>query len=174
MSDTCMKTTTGKIVDLASFDLSILDVKDIETSLNMTYRFNGHFMNDAPPLTVAQHSLLCYDLAYSQHPKENFLHLCCFTHDFAEAYTGDLSSPMKKLLGDAWQEAVGPIEEQIESIFNGPRSIPNDVRDEVKRIDHEALVLEQRVQEYPKQLRDFVPLGKIWNGLYELAYNMEK
>lgn len=171
MSDTCMKTTTGKMVDLANFNLSVLDVKDIETSLNMTYRFNGHFMNGIAPLTVAQHSLLCYDLALAKYPKEKFLHLCCFTHDFAEAYIGDLSSPMKKLLGKAWYETVEPIESQIESIFNGPRSISEDIRLGVKEIDQEALILEQEVEDYPEQLRAYIPIGKVWNGLYELAYN---
>lgn len=134
--------STGRYIDLKDFKEEDVDLHDIEVSLNNTLRFNGH-AKDRQPLTVAQHSLLCLELARFMFEDEDQLYRKVFIHDFAEAYIGDVSTPVKKVLGRAFYDWADPIEHKVNNVF---LSFPITDEDEkqVKLCDMMALDIERR------------------------------
>lgn len=73
----------------------------IAQSLSCINRFSGHTIR---PYSVAEHSLLCYTIAQMTWPTASReLLAACLLHDAAESVTGDLASPLKRLLGDIWK-----------------------------------------------------------------------
>ena len=94
---TTMCTATGAMVDLRQFtrvDISLLDIAHALACIN---RFTGHA---ARPYSVAEHSLLVERLMLSEfgvtQPKAR---LAALLHDAHEAYIGDISTPIKHLVG---------------------------------------------------------------------------
>lgn len=143
MKPVCWKRmSSGKYIDLNNLKEEDLDIQDVLTALSMTYRFNGH-CKDERPLTVAEHSWLCYAMAEdNDEPIE--VQLGCFIHDFAEAYIGDVSSPMKKAMGQIYYDFARPIEHLVEcKFFGGP--MPPEVKERVKLYDLASLDIERRV-----------------------------
>lgn len=55
------------------------------------------------PYSVAEHSLLCADIAEDAGATPE-LQLCCLLHDAHEALLGDVSSPVKAMLGSTWAQ----------------------------------------------------------------------
>lgn len=53
------------------------------------------------PYSVAEHSLLCADLAQDA-GLPPLAQLCCLMHDAHECVTGDMATPIKHLLGQPW------------------------------------------------------------------------
>lgn len=183
---------SGRYVDLTCLTLEDLSLYDIEKSLNHILRFTGHY-KDRPPLTVAQHSQLCLNMAQMFEPDDYKLHLAVFTHDFAEAYIGDVASPVKRMIGDAWYKFAKPIEDLVEKAFNG-FLVDAELHERVKMYDLAALDIERRVlwsSQYGKDKWPACPLNvgtiedktvlfdnvsdsyidieQIWKELYELA-----
>lgn len=193
MSQPCWKRmSSGRYVDLMALTSETMEIWDIETSLNYIQRFTGHF-KDREPLSVAQHSLLCLTMAELFEPDDYELHLAVFTHDFAEAYIGDVASPVKKAMGDRWYSFAAPIEEAAEMAFYGSLMDP-EMHDRVKSYDLAALDIERRVMwssQYGKDkwpacpmnvgtiedktslfdsvCSEYVKVEDIWKGLYDSA-----
>lgn len=108
-------TTSGKKFEFFPIhrDLAFLpdmiaqfDLDDIVTSMSRIRRFGGH--GKTQPLSVAQHSWLVgkiveeclpldgpYTLANYTPRKARVIHLKALTHDFSEAYLGDIPRPLK-------------------------------------------------------------------------------
>jgi 5'-deoxynucleotidase YfbR-like HD superfamily hydrolase len=63
-------------------------------------RFTGHAMR---PYSVAEHQLLCARIACAA-GETALVQLLCLTHDLHEAYTGDIATPIKQILGPAWEQ----------------------------------------------------------------------
>lgn len=133
---------SGKYIDLEKLERRDLNLLDIEVALNHILRFTGHF-KDASPLTVAQHTLLCYELALRADPENRRLHLAVLVHDFAEAYIGDVATPVKRAMGDRWTSFAKPIEELVEERFFG-ELVDEELHDLVKMYDLAALDIERR------------------------------
>lgn len=100
---------SGKYIDLMNLTVDDIDLDDINVALNWTYRFNGHH-KDNPPLTVAQHTWLCCDLATQVFPGEDDVWFDCLLHDMPEAYYGDISTPFKRALGADLKKITNPID----------------------------------------------------------------
>jgi hypothetical protein len=117
-----MQTFTGKLVDVEHPCPDDVDVQDIAHALSMTCRFGGHCRDF---YSVAEHSVLVELSAPPVNPEwdeetsseTNHLHyrksrLALLLHDAAEAYVGDLVTPVKKILAGAdllettWLEAI--------------------------------------------------------------------
>lgn len=186
--------SSGKYIDLMDLKETDLNIQDIDTSLNNIIRFTGHW-KDRRPLTVAQHSYLCLLLAQEREPEDYKLHLACFVHDFAEAYIGDVATPVKKAMGNFWYDFAGPIEALVEKKFYGSPFDP-DIKSRVKLYDSAALDIERRHMwrsqygkaKWPVVLLDVgtldeksdyfdsavwdtdVPLTTIWRELVEFAF----
>lgn len=135
--------SSGKYIDLANFTSEDVEIADIEVSLNQIVRFTGHY-SDVPPLTVAEHSLLCLQLAQMLEPDDKELHRWVFMHDFAEAYIGDVATPVKRAMGSHWYNFATPIEQSVERALTGLTMAP-DMHDKVKVYDLAALDIERRV-----------------------------
>jgi hypothetical protein len=82
-------TRLGKKFDLLEPSASMVEPADIAHALSMQCRLNGH---TRVFYSVAQHSFLVADLVPEQYQLEALL------HDAAEAYVGDLVSPLKDVL----------------------------------------------------------------------------
>lgn len=134
--------SSGKYVDLNNLTEEMIDLGDINMSLNHIYRFTGHHKNRAP-LTVAQHSKLCLMLAQTMHPDNLELQRAVLVHDFAEAYIGDVATPVKRAMGDRWYDFAKPLEAVVEKAVLG-HNIDQDMHDAVKMFDLMALDIERR------------------------------
>lgn len=134
--------SSGQYVDLNNFTEKDVNITDIEYSLNHIIRFTGHGKN-LRPLTVAQHSLLCCELAKEEEPDNFELQLRALSHDFAEAYIGDVATPVKKVMGEAWHQFARPIEQTVELALIG--SLASEaIRVQVKIYDAISLDIERR------------------------------
>lgn len=118
-------------------------VEVIAHSLSLLNRFAGHTHR---PYSVAEHSCLCLEIARRYWPEESdefYLTILC--HDAAEAITGDVSSPVKRVLGEPWRDFESRVEEHVlnglypglftSSVFNASA---------IKRVDLTALWIERR------------------------------
>lgn len=140
MSDERMKlfprswfqTHTGLAVwplQIAAIDIKI---EDIARSLALTNRFNGH---TSFPYSVAQHSLLVSRHVPQEHALEGLL------HDAAEAYLGDLVSPIKRAPAFA---AFVEAEHQIEAVIAEVFDLKYPWHPSIKIADSRALMTERR------------------------------
>ena len=108
--------SSGRLVDLANFSRKDVILSDISQAINLIYRFGGSWQR-VRPLTVGQHSLLCMRLA-EMHGEDTLTQMSCLTHDFGEAYVGDVCTSIKKLLGPAWKDFANPIEDVVDEVCN--------------------------------------------------------
>lgn len=93
-------TTTGAQIDLQAIAPGSISLLDIAHSLARLARWNGH---TAQPYTVAEHSLLVVDILQRRYGVRSPVTLLAgLMHDAHEYLTGDLSTPMKQLIGPAW------------------------------------------------------------------------
>tara|TARA_R110002096_G_scaffold66682_2_gene162185 strand:- start:17305 stop:17889 length:585 start_codon:yes stop_codon:yes gene_type:complete len=126
---------------LDSFDLenpegSGIYLADIAKALGNLCRFTGQ----CDFYSVAEHSVHCCRIALSNHPGNWELAFAALMHDAAEAYTGDISKPLKKMI----EPIFGPIEKRIEDAVRARFKIDNRYDHQVKIIDMGMLKAEKR------------------------------
>jgi len=83
----CIRTVTGKYVNVFEPTPDMICIEDIAHSLSMQCRFGGHLPNF---YSVAQHSMNCAYLIESEDLK-----LAALLHDASEAYLIDVPRPVK-------------------------------------------------------------------------------
>lgn len=118
-----------------------IDVRDVARALARVCRFGGHLSREVPIYSVAQHSVLV-SLHCGEYAREGLL------HDAAEAYFGDVTTPVKELLGAAYARLEDVAMEAIAERF-GLRTDAT-ARAAVKRADLALLGAE---------VRDLLPFG---------------
>ena len=104
----CIATISGRVVDLAAPTPDMIDIEDIAHALSLLCRYNGHVEY---AYSVAQHSCLVADHLYTSQPNRtvatdwtpNEWAFSGLMHDAAEAYVGDMGSPLKKMLPEFTQ-----------------------------------------------------------------------
>lgn len=128
-------THSGRAVRLANPRVEDVHLPDIYHALSRINRFTGH--TDIP-WTVAQHSL------YSAIMCSPDLRLECLIHDFVEAYLGDVSSPLKSLLGDAYKILERKHEAVIREALGLPELSP-ETRARVKQVDWRAYEVDREL-----------------------------
>ena len=116
-STTWIQTFTGKRFDFEEISPERIDIVDIAHGLSLNCRFNGHC---ARFYSVAQHSVLVSELV----PPENAL--WGLLHDAAEAYLGDITRPLKRILPNI-MEIESKILEAVAQRFALPSSVPDAV-----------------------------------------------
>ena len=102
---------------------------DIAHALSMQCRFNGH----SQFYSVAEHSMVVASLVPHQFRLEALL------HDAAEAYLGDIVSPLKALLPD-----YQALETKVDQAIRAKYCLPSEHTPEVTAADKQALILEFR------------------------------
>lgn len=110
--DTKIRISSGRMVDLNAFTSEDVDLFSINRSLNNLRRFTGHY-KFSRPLSVAQHTMLVKMIADRLYPRDGGTRLMCIIHDFPEAYYSDLSSPLKRHLGDSFRNKIKEIDRVV-------------------------------------------------------------
>lgn len=96
----------------------------------------------ARPYSVAEHSLLCADIA-ADLDLGPLLELACLMHDAHEAVTGDMSTPMKRAMGQQWHWIEGAHERALRRAL-GLQVAFAAGRETIKQVDLIALATERR------------------------------
>ncbi len=163
-----IRTRSGKDFDPADPKPESIDPRDIAWSLGRLPRFVGH-TSAATPLSVAQHSTAVADEAHAMLGKQRpemvtTCRLHALLHDASEAYTGDIPSPIKRLLGARILVIETKIQEAIyEAIGPRARLLAGElamVMDTVRHADEAVLKAEMAVLlgEAPDDLIDVEPM----------------
>ena len=118
---TWIQTYTGVAFDLRKVTAANIVKEDIAHSLGMQCRYTGHVKFF---YSVAEHCCLVHDWLLEQHDSPK-LALAGLLHDAGEAYTGDMSSPLKHIGcgSEVWDNLVRDIDRTIEWKFRLTGSI---------------------------------------------------
>lgn len=138
---TWMLTNTGVKFDLRCVALDDIRIQDIAHHLALTNRWTGATRR---PYSVAEHSLLVAEILEREHGITSpSVLLAGLLHDAHEAYTGDLSTPMKQVIGDAWYTEERRIQRALQRRFDilTPSAA---FAEPIKRADEQALACEWR------------------------------
>jgi hypothetical protein len=120
---------------------NVIDIHDIAHALSHINRYTGH---TTEPWSVAQHSILVYMITGDLCGLAAQACHAALLHDAHEAYVGDLATPIKSALGDAWQQLERMHEERVHQALH----ITNLMllyRPIIKRMDIAALLVERTV-----------------------------
>ena len=134
-----IETYTGRAIDPFHPDPTQIHPDDIFHALTQINRFGGHTRT---PYTVAEHSLLVMGILNVQGHDET-VQLQGLMHDAAEAYMGDVPTPIKM----AWPGFVDA-EDRLLSVIFGTMNIPwwtDEQRQAVHEADQMALHVEAKV-----------------------------
>lgn len=134
-------TVTGAQVDLRALEPASISVLDIAHSLARQDRWNGH---TSRPYSVAEHSLLVVDIMEHRYGVRHPITLLAgLMHDAHEYLTGDLSTPMKAIIGPAWTREETRIQHAVLERFG---LLPTFIQNHhtIKSADLVALATERR------------------------------
>lgn len=148
MNTAIIQTASGALVDLAHPDPAAVDIRDIAHSLARVCRFGGHVRPATGPAwySVAQHSLLVEHLTPAP------LAMVALLHDATEAYLGDVTAPLKALLGAVYLDLERGWALAIGQRF-GLGAALAELPPEVAAADRRALATERRDMVAPSSWR---------------------
>lgn len=143
------------------------DIDEIAHSLAIQNRFNGHTHY---PESVALHSVLVAELLKKWDEPIEVVR-CGLLHDAAEAYVGDVISPLKRKLTD-----YKPIEANIEEAIAKRFGLPYPFPESVKLADKAMLLVERRalLAEPPRPWVEDTGLDVPKWGIAELTWQEAK
>jgi 5'-deoxynucleotidase YfbR-like HD superfamily hydrolase len=132
---------SGRRLDL--LDPSPLDVElaDIAHGLARMARWNGQ-TEGAHIFSVAQHSLLVEQIAQARTPLDRKSRLAALLHDAPEYVIGDMISPFKAVIGDAYKAVEERLLAAIHVRFGLGAKLSSDVVKVIKTADRAAAYLE--------------------------------
>jgi len=125
-----IQTASGKYFDLLTPHPSTVNVYDIAAALSKICRFTGHCNSF---YSVAQHSVMVSFLVGPQLARWGLF------HDAAEAYLGDVATPLKQLLPD-----YKAIEERVEHVVWRKFGLEPPMPPQIKVADLIMLATEKR------------------------------
>ncbi|WP_210497202.1 YfbR-like 5'-deoxynucleotidase [Microvirga antarctica] len=133
---------SGRRLDLLNPSPLDVELDDIAHGLARVARWNGQTIG-SHIFSVAQHSLLVEAIAHHQEPTmTRETRLAVLLHDAPEYVIGDIISPFKAVIGDAYKA----IEERLLSAIHlhfGLPSVPSaPLKRFIKRADRQAAFLE--------------------------------
>lgn len=126
--DTEIITRGGRFVDLLDPQPESIHIEDIAYSLARQIRFVGH----SPGWNVALHSLWVSQACSTDYALEGLL------HDASEAYLGDVSRPLKWILGTVYTD----LEERFQRLIARVYSLQWDCHEIIKPMDNFACSVE--------------------------------
>lgn len=98
---TISMTASGKSINLRAIDVDKICIRDVAFSLSNINRFAGHAMR---PISVAEHSLMvCQIMEMHFGIRSPAVLLAALLHDSHEYLVGDVTQPVKQLIGSAWK-----------------------------------------------------------------------
>jgi hypothetical protein len=127
-----IQTYSGIAFDLENPTPEMVTIEDIAHALSQINRFTGHTQW---PYSVAQHCMAVSEFVDAP------CNLWALLHDAAEAYLGDVASPLKQLLPE-----YSKLEEKVERVIVDKlmcgQSVTNEIRHAVKIVDMRMLMTE--------------------------------
>jgi uncharacterized protein len=133
---------SGRRLDLLDPSPLDIEIEDIAHGLARVARWNGQ--TSGPHIfSVAQHSLLVETLAHTRAPGlDRSRRLAALLHDSPEYVIGDMISPFKAVIGDAYKVVERRLLTAIHRRFGLPAKSPPDLEKLIKTADREAAFLE--------------------------------
>ncbi len=119
-----ISTLSGRFFDLLKPEDYDYDIEEIAEALSNICRYTGHVKKF---YSVAEHSVL---VSHIVPPK---LALAGLLHDASEAFVGDVSSPLKKLLPE-YKAIEERIQQAIATYYSIPFPFPQEVHEADKRM----------------------------------------
>lgn len=120
LGGTAIQTNSGHAIDFMRPDPNEIIIEDIAVGLSNVCRYAGQ--SDCH-YSVAQHSVYIARML----PQE--YELAGLMHDAAEAYMGDATSPLKKVLGASWKDIEDRLMQCIAERFGFQYPVPACVMD---------------------------------------------
>jgi len=124
-------TKSGYYFNLLEPETSLITIEDIVSGLSKCCRFVGQCDEF---YSVAQHCVLASYIVPAEHS------MAALFHDAAEAYTGDVSKPLKNELGEVFRR----IEKRIEAAIFARFDLTYPLHPSIKVADLILLATEQR------------------------------
>ena len=132
---------SGRRLDLLSPSPLDIEIEDIAHGLARVARWNGQTAG-AHIFSVAQHSLLAEMIARQQLRLDDKGRLAILLHDAAEYVIGDMISPFKAVIGDAYKSVESRLLAAIHVRFGLPPALPPELLNLIKTCDRSAAYLE--------------------------------
>jgi 5'-deoxynucleotidase YfbR-like HD superfamily hydrolase len=133
---------SGRRLDLLDPSPLDIEIEDIAHGLARVARWNGQ-TSGAHIFSVAQHCLLVEALARANVPRlDNARRLTVLLHDAPEYVIGDMISPFKAVIGDAYKVTERRLLAAIHLRFGLPAKTSPEVEALTKAADQQAAYLE--------------------------------
>jgi 5'-deoxynucleotidase YfbR-like HD superfamily hydrolase len=133
---------SGRRLDLLDPSPLDIEIEDIAHGLARVARWNGQ-SHGAHIYSVAQHCLLVEALARAKVPRlDHNRRLAVLLHDAPEYVIGDMISPFKAVIGDAYKAVERRILTAIHLRFGLPANWSPEVGELIKAADRQAAYLE--------------------------------
>jgi 5'-deoxynucleotidase YfbR-like HD superfamily hydrolase len=133
---------SGRRLDLLDPSALDVEIEDIAHGLARVARWNGQ-TSGAHIYSVAQHSLLVEALARQKTPRlDASRRLAVLLHDAPEYVIGDMISPFKAVIGDAYRAVEGRLLAAIHRRFGLPAQPAPELELMIKTADRQAAYLE--------------------------------
>lgn len=132
------KMLSGRRLNLLDPSPLDIEIEDIAHGLARVARWNGQTAGDYA-FSVAQHSLLVEEILAAESPAVGRdLRLAALLHDAPEYVIGDMISPFKGAIGDAYKAVERALQAAIHIRFSLPPRLPDDAIRAIKRADRIA------------------------------------
>jgi 5'-deoxynucleotidase YfbR-like HD superfamily hydrolase len=133
---------SGRRLDLLDPSVLDIEIEDIAHGLARVARWNGQ-TSGTHIFSVAQHSLLVETLAHTRAPGlDRSRRLAVLLHDAPEYVIGDMISPFKAVIGDAYKVVERRLLAAIHRRFGLPAKSAPELEKLIKTADREAAFLE--------------------------------
>ena len=132
---------SGRRLDLLDPSALDIEIEDIAHGLARVARWNGQ-TEGAHIFSVAQHSLLVETLARTRGRPDRRGRLAILLHDAPEYVIGDMISPFKVVIGDAYKAVEARLLAAIFLRFGLPLTLPEELLALIKTADRAAAYLE--------------------------------
>jgi uncharacterized protein len=133
---------SGRRLDLLDPSALDIEIEDIAHGLARVARWNGQ-TSGLHIFSVAQHSLLVEVLTRARAPRlDRRRRLAVLLHDAPEYVIGDMISPFKAVIGDAYKAVERRLLTAIYLRFGLPTKSAPELEDLIKIADREAAYLE--------------------------------
>jgi uncharacterized protein len=126
---------SGRRLDLLDPSPFDVEIEDIAHGLSRVARWNGQTEGDQS-YSVAEHSLLVENLVVQLKDAVPIKwRLAALLHDAPEYVIGDMISPFKAVIGDAYKAVENRLQSAIHIRFGLPAELPVEVKTLIKRAD---------------------------------------
>src|SRR4249920_143303 len=132
---------SGRRLDLLDPSPLDIEIEDIAHGLARVARWNGQ-TEGAHIFSVAQHSLLAESIAHQHVRLDRSLRLAILLHDAPEYVIGDMISPFKAVIGDAYKTVERRLLTAIHLRFGLPAKTTPQLERLIKTADRAAAHLE--------------------------------